>query len=281
MTRSTKEPGVAELVPGPAHGWTNEARFGHRGGAAPPGETTLRVVVLNTESGTGSSRSERLALLSAAVERVRGDEPTVLITPAGFFGCTIDADGNPHWPGLDAASLELELVELARSWPPSLMVAIGVDIAGDEQQQWWLGGGGELQRRIARGSEVQAVTELSERVVSHAGFRLLGFVCGEGYKWNAAELVAMLPAVDVVAVSAHVEVNRTREPEINPEYKRWAFQRRFQLISEHAGAALAHARGADDRYVRNCDDWFAHRGGPLFPEPRVGTPITSGAGGPA
>jgi hypothetical protein len=233
--------------------------------------------ILNTESGTGTSLNARRALLIAAVERVRNDGPTVLITPAGFFGCTIDVDGIPRWPGLDATSLKVELIMLARSWPPSIMVAIGVDIAGHAQQQWWLSGGGILHRQIARGSETQTVTPLSDRSVAHAGFTLLGFVCGEGYEWEETEFVEALSGKDVVAVSAHVEVNRTWKPEIDPGYKRWAFQRRFQLISAHCGAALAHARGADDNYVRNCDDWFVHRGGPLFPEPRIGTPIAGGA----
>lgn len=104
---------------------------------------------------------------------------------------------------------------------------------------------------------------------------MLGFVCGEGYEWPVDELTRALSGIDVVVVSAHVEVNRIWEREIDPELKRWAFQRRFQLISGCAGAALAHARGTDHTYVRNCDDWFVYRGEDPFPGPRVGTPITA------
>jgi hypothetical protein len=109
--------------------------------------------------------------------------------------------------------------------------------------------------------------------VTHAGYTLLGFVCGETYEWPEHDLAAELHGVDVVVVSAHVEVNRIWEREIDPELKRWAFQRRFQFISQHTGAALAHARGTDDAYVRNCDDWFVHRGDAPFPGPRIGVSI--------
>ncbi|MGH7634063.1 MAG: hypothetical protein ACRENC_10070 [Gemmatimonadaceae bacterium] len=109
--------------------------------------------------------------------------------------------------------------------------------------------------------------------MTHAGYTLLGFVCGEAYEWQERDLAAELSGIDVVVVSAHVEVNRIWDREIDPGLKRWAFQRRFQFISQYAGAALAHARGINDAYVRNCDDWFVHRGSVPFPEPRVGTPI--------
>ncbi len=267
---------------GPARGWTNTAAFARSGWRAPSEDDSLRVVVLNTESGTASSTSARRALLVAAVERASNAGPTVLITPAGFFGCTIDAAGNPHWQGIvDIAVLKDELIDLARSWPASLMVAIGVDVAGDDQRQWWLVGGGEsLQCEVLRGSATRAATPLSRRSVKHAGHTLLGFVCGEGYEWPEAELAAALVGIDVVAVSAHVEVNRIWDPEIDQGLKRWAFQRRFRFISEYAGAALAHARGADDNYVRNCDDWFVHRGEEPFPGPRVGETIVAGTAVP-
>jgi hypothetical protein len=71
---------------------------------------------------------------------------------------------------------------------------------------------------------------------------LLGFVCGEGYEWPEGDLAEALPGVDVVVISAHVEVNRIWEPAIDQGMKRWAFQRRFRFISQQAGAALAHAR---------------------------------------
>lgn len=263
---------------GPARGWTNEAAFTRGGRKAKAGEDSLRVVVLNTESGTASSLSARRALLLAAVQRASSSAPTVLVTPAGFFGCAIDAEGTPHWPGnIDITSLENELADAACSWPSSLIVAVGVDVAGHDQRQWWFAGGEDMRRcEVLRGSEVREATPLSGRVVIHAGYTSLGFVCGEGYEWPEDELTPVLSGIDVLAVSAHVEVNRIWDREIDPGLKRWAFQRRFQLISGYAGAALAHARGADESYVRNCDDWFVHRGEDPFPGPRVGQPIVAG-----
>ena len=109
----------------------------------------------------------------------------------------------------------------------------------------------------------------------HAGFTLLGFVCGEFYEWLEGELIEALDAhhVDLLLVSAHKKVNRVDDRKVSPHYKRWAFQRRFQAISPYCGAALAQARGFDDRYVRNCDDWFVHRSGDPFPGRRVGQPF--------
>jgi hypothetical protein len=92
-------------------------------------------------------------------------------------------------------------------------------------------------------------------------------------QWSEHDVAEVLPGVDVAVISAHVEVNRIWEPAIDEGLKRWAFQRRFRSFSQHAGAALAHARGTDDSYVRNCDDWSAHRGKEPFPGPRVGEPI--------
>ncbi len=49
----------------------------------------------------------------------------------------IDAAGKVHWRGIaDLSALRDELIELAKSWPPSLLVAIGVDLAVDDQRQW-------------------------------------------------------------------------------------------------------------------------------------------------
>ena len=265
--------------PGPARGWTNETAFARGGWKPKPNDDSLRLIVLNTESGTGSSLAARRALLHAAIQRVGNLGPAVLVTPAGFFGCAVDMEGEAHWPGtVDLAALEAELTGAARSWPSSLMVAIGVDSSGHDQRQWWFAGGeGRRQCEVLRGNEERDATQLSSRVVIHAGFTLLGFVCGEGYEWPEDDLVPALAGVDVVVVSAHVEVNRIWDRGIDPGLRRWPFQRRFQLISGHAGAALAHARGTDTNYVRNCDNWFVHRGDEPFPGPRVGVPIAAAA----
>jgi hypothetical protein len=275
LKNQTPDP-AEESGSGEARGWTNAFTFAKGGWEPRPGDDgALRVLVLNTESGTGSSMSVRHALLAAAIERAADKEATVLVTTAGFFGCDINADGRPSWPGIgDISGLQGELIALARSWPRSLMVAVGVDVTGSDQRQWWFAGGeGSRRCEILRDNETRAATPLAERRVLHAGYGLLGFVCGEGYEWPETELATALSNVDVVAVSAHVEINRIWEPAIDPELKRWAFQRRFRFISGYAGAALAHARGTDDRYVRNCDDWFVHRGGEPFPEPRVGVAL--------
>jgi hypothetical protein len=255
-----------------ARGWTNQAAFARDGTNGSKRKGALRVVVLNTESGTGGDASDQRSLLAAAVQRAGESTPSVIITPAGFYGCAIDADGEPRWHGVArVASLRDELVELAASWPSSLRVAVGVDVACDDQRQWWLAGGRrERPLEIRRGAERSSI---AERRISHAGFTLLGFVCGECYEWEKRELASALTDVAVVAVSAHVEVNRIWKRRIDPKRKRWSFHRRFRFISTYAGAALAHVRGADDRYVRNCDDWFVHRGGEPFPGPRVGVPV--------
>lgn len=255
-----------------ARGWTNKSAFARGGIRAEPTGDALQVVILNTEAGTASTIAARCALLSAAIGRIGDRGPAVLVTPAGFFGCSIDLDGRPRWlANVDVGSLERELSRLARSWPASLIVAVGVDPSGDDQRQWWFAGGdGQRRAEIRRSGPA---TPLLQRRVVHAGYALLGFVCGEGYEWLERDLTEVLPETDVVVISAHVKVNRIRKPEIDEGVKRWAFQRRFRFISRQAGAALAHARGSDDSYVRNCDDWFVHRGEAPFPGPRVGDPI--------
>jgi len=261
---------------GSARGWTNTCVFTRGGGQPESNEDALQIVVLNTASGTASSINARCALLSAAVERVGAtSRPTVLVTTAGFFGCHIDLHGAPCWPGIaDVGSLERELTEFARSWPESLIVAVGVDRDGGDQRQWWFAGAeGGRRSEILRASASRPATPLSQRRVAHAGYTLLGFVCGEGYEWAEHDVAEELSGVDVVVISAHVEVNRIWEPAIDEGLKRWAFQRRFRFISQYAGAALAHARGTDANYVRNCDDWFVHRGKEPFPGPRVGDAI--------
>lgn len=260
---------------GDARGWTNTCVFAQHGGQPTSNADGLRVVVLNIESGTACSMPARRALLEAAITRVGDDGPTLLVTPAGFFGFGVGRDGALSWTGVtDVASLENDLAGLARSWPTSLMVAVGVDRDGNDQRQWWFCGGERGRRcEILRWSSSRDATQLSQRRVTHAGYTLLGFVCGEAYEWQERDLAAELSGIDVVVVSAHVEVNRIWDREIDPGLKRWAFQRRFQFISQHAGAALAHARGIDDTHVRNCDDWFVHRGSDPFPGPRVGQPI--------
>lgn len=237
---------------GRARGWTNACAFARGGGQPESNEDALQIVVLNTESGSASSIDARCALLCSAVDRVRDSGPTVLVTPAGFFGCHINLDGAPSWSGIaDVDSLERELIGLARSWPESLIVAVGVDHDSDDQRQWWFAGG-ESRRRseILRASASRLATPLSQRRVAHAGYTLLGFVCGEGYEWPERDVAEVLPGVDVVVISAHVEVNRIWEPAIDEGLKRWAFQRRFRFISQHAGAALAHAHGTDAKGPR-------------------------------
>jgi hypothetical protein len=115
-------------------------------------EGGLRVVVLNVESGTACSMEARRALLEVAVDRVGDGGPTVLVTPAGFFGFGVASDGTLSWTGIaDVASLEGDLVRLARSWPVSLMVAVGVDTRGEDQRQWWFcGGEGRRRAEIVR-----------------------------------------------------------------------------------------------------------------------------------
>lgn len=145
---------------------------------------------------------------------------------------------------------------------------------GSDQRQWWFCGGEDHRHsEILRWNTSRDATPLSQRRVTHAGYTLLGFVCGEAYEWHERDLAAELSDIDVVVISAHVEVNRIWDREIDPGLKRWAFQRRFQFIAQHAGAALAHARGTDEGYVRNCDDWFVHRGSDPFPGSRVGLSI--------
>jgi hypothetical protein len=79
--------------------------------------------------------------------------------------------------------------------------------------------GGEERRsaEIVRGNRSRDATELSQRRVTHASYTRLGFVCGEAHEWPERELAAELHGVDVVVVSAQVEVNRIWEREIDPE----------------------------------------------------------------
>src|SRR3569833_118421 len=105
------------------------------------------------------------------------------------------------------------------------------------------------------------------------GFTLLGFVCGEAYEWPEDQLCAALRDVDVVAVSAHVEVNRQRRRRIEPTHRRWAFHRRFQMIASRCGAALAQSHSGDYDRVRVCDNWFVFRNGSPFPGQRQGTRV--------
>jgi hypothetical protein len=117
-------------------------------------------------------------------------------------------------------------------------------------------------------------TPLSGRIVSHHSFRVMGFVCGEVWEYSPADLVPALEEVDLVAVSAHSQVNRIWERAISADYRRWPFHCRFALLAESCGAALAQARGVEEHYVVNCDNWFVHRDASPFSGERYGTPLS-------
>jgi hypothetical protein len=171
--------------------------------------------------------------------------------------------------------LKEQLSALTTACPASLMFAVGVDVTEDDQRQWWFEGGVGFHREIQRAGALRPKTAIEGRLIQHAKFALLGFVCGECYEWPEDELICALQKhnVDVVAVSAHKKVNRVASPEVPEDYKRWAFQRRFQLLSRYCGAALAQARGLDAQLVRNRDNWFVHQGELPFPGSSEGTPF--------
>lgn len=261
-----------------ALGWINVVTFSSasEGKCNRQKDAQLQVAVCNLAPGVPRSQKERLDLLCKITRQLPEFTSFVLLMPAGFFGYYVRPDETWKWTeNVESDNLKIQLNEIVASWPSSRMLAVGVDLSGNDQRQWWFQGGCGFEREIVRANRHRPATALEERLIRHSGYTLLGFVCGECYEWPKETLISAVQQhnVDVVAVSAHRQVNRTWEPVIPLHYRRWAFQRRFQCISSFCGAALAQVRGHDDAYVRNCDDWFVHRAGELFPGPRVGRPI--------
>lgn len=262
---------------GPAAGWVSREPFGRGGTRGRSATEAVSVIVLNPDCGTSWSEPARLGLLAAAAARseMAASRPTLMLAASGFFGYAARPYGDSRWTGDgDREWRRAALESLVAEWPSSALLAVGVDFGGDAQEQWWLKGGSGLVKVIVR-SAYKSHAPLADRRVVHGDLTFLGFVCGEAYERSEDEFVAQLESgVDVVAISAHVRVNRISAPCVtSSSAKRWAFQRRFQLISGYAGASLSHARANDDRYVRDCDNWFVHRGEDPFPGERSGQRI--------
>lgn len=194
--------------------------------------------------GTIPTHEPRTNLLSRALARCRDELPTVLLTPAGFFGCAIDDEGEPSWPGIDEKRrLRARLEEIARRQPKGIAIEVGIDVGGSDERQRWFAGGVSFLKELLRKNARRDATELSLRKVTHAGYTLIGFVCGESYEWCETELVAELGEADVVVISAHTKVNRIWAPAVGLRVRRWAFHRRLPpRFRAHGSRACSCAR---------------------------------------
>ena len=257
--------------PGPAQGWIRAETF-RQGGRKASADSGVTVAVVNPKCDTAWTDSARLELLKSAYAHAPTNTSLVLLTSGGFFGYAAKSDGNGGWTdGGDRVARERALVGLVQKWPACVALAVGVDFGGAQQEQWWLRGGSRTVKRIVRDE-----SELDERLVEHDGLAFLGFVCGESYEWDEPTLLAEVGrSADVVAISSHVRMNRQWSRTVdNPKTKWFAFQRLLQSVSRRGGACLAHARADLERdYVRDCDNWFVHRGGVPFPGARHGRPV--------
>ncbi len=254
-----------ESPPGPSTGWLCLERFGVYG-RKPRRRNGVTVAVVNPECDTAWSDEARLALLKRAYHSVPKNGPTLLLASGGFFGYAARAYGKSAWTTYGGSERERQraLASIVEKWPKEFALAVGVDFGPDRQEQWWFRGGDAELKRVVRG-----VSAFGDRRFEHEGVAFAGFVCGEAYtEKNKRALRAELGgSVHVIAVSSHVRVNRQKKLLVeNVHAKRWAFQRLFQTIAPQGGACLAHARsdGADG-YVRDCDNWFVHRGRTPFP----------------
>jgi hypothetical protein len=200
---------------------------------------------------------------------------TVHLTSAGFFGSATSSDGDLTWRTIsNPAALKNAIggvVDLVL--PRSALLAVGVDLTPSDQRQWWFERNRGIICEVERWYGGWEQDELERRKVRVNGLTFLGFVCGEVYEWPETQVRDALRDVDVVAVSAHVEVNRQWQRRIEPTLRRWAFQRRFQMIASRCGAALAQSHTANYDSVRACDNWFVFRNGSPFPGQRQGTRV--------
>lgn len=256
-----------------AAGWTMDAWFtsgGRRGGLG----RGKRVQVINPECGTNASSAARLAFLKKCLG-MAGSIPTVQLTSAGFFGSATSDNGDLTWQTISNLAAVRNAIGGVTdvALPESSLLAVGVDVTASDQRQWWFERSRGLICEVERWHGGWKQEELERRKVQVNGLTLLGFVCGEVYEWPEEQVRSALRDVDVVAVSAHVEVNRQWQRRIAPTLRRWAFQRRFQMIASRCGAALAQSHTADYDRVRACDNWFVYRNGRPFPGQRQGTRV--------
>jgi len=241
----------------------------------------LLVHAVSPERGSGSSSSARLNLLRRAVALGGQDAQGLYLTSAGFFGCSA-SEGNSaaglKWPGLWPAGEERLLTALgafASGLRDGVWLAIGVDMSRcyEAQEFWWFRGGESThQCRVFRNR-----TPVADRVVTIGPFKVLGFVCGgifgdHGIKCAVPDDVR---GIDVVVDAAHASMNRQVDPAASASNlrPRWAFHRTLRRLGDHCGAVFAHAHGANDGLVRNCDNWIVYRGENPFPNSTTGIPI--------
>ena len=251
---------------GPASGWAVTARFGQFGKCWDGSGPCLRVVAVNPRRGTGSSLEARLDLLQRAIKRTEEKGPSIYLTSAGFFGCVAPAGDqiNFDWPGeFDVSDLDRRLGELAMRLPADTRLCVGVEPTSDDQWLWWYKGSVSSRFREI----VQNCTEMQDRRIEVAGFRLLVFVCGELWDrhergFNSARDTV---GIDVVLDAAHGSINRVWDRVADPG-RRWAFQRAFGHLGDVCGGMLAQAHEAGNDYVRRQDNWIVYKDELPFPD---------------
>ena len=254
---------------GKTRGWAMVAEFGKGGKRWSGRGARLKVVGVHIERGTGAKPADRAALLRRAIDAEPPDGATVYFTTAGFFGMDPQAGasssrGDIDWTGVAPKTVQRHLGGIASALPATARLLVGADFGEgyyDEQEQWLFEGTNERPvRRVVRNQ-----MPVGDRVFDVGGFRVLSFVCGEISDGRARlRPERHLSGIDAVIDLAHASVPRTHDR--HASWHKASFQTRFQWISEHAGAALAHAHDDDDLLVRCRNNWVVYRDEDPFPE---------------
>lgn len=224
---------------------------GKRAQSSDPG--AVRVLLMNVLRYTATDFDTRRRLLEATL-RWAGDQsraPTIVLTPAGYFGWdTVAGNGRASLPASDriAAQALTYLRSRALSLPPNLLLAVGVDHAVQTLQVLGAGPPVEIIRHCS---------SIAERTLTFAGLKLFFCVCGEVLPNRGPIAPSIdfseqrdLAGVDALLCAAHIEVKSTQQD--GADTGRFPFESMLTRVSQ-AGAAgfLAHHHPA----VRSSGGW--------------------------
>ena len=231
----------------------------------------VQIILMNVLQESATALELRIRLLEEVISTIRVQGPTVILTPAGYFGLNA-----PHGDGrgsLSAAALDrkaaIEQVRMLMAHQSHyLLLAIGID--DDPQGTDWRiaqhlyllkGGDTPDEIKITRGN-----TGLKDRVYPFYGLRFFGVICSEfqrgrefgrmfpEYNRDAYfDAERDLPEVqpDVILNAAHIRIKCTQEPGKKALW--FPFEKFAREVSAWGAAAFfAHHHPNERRY----DDIF-------------------------
>lgn len=206
----------------------------------------VQIHLMNVLRSSDTSLESRAALLEKVISSIDTQRPSVLTTPAGYFGHdSISGSGRYAIPNalFSREQASQYLTKLKQQLPKELLLVAGLD--------WPYKQTIHFIQNDSKDSLVVVRHESTpeERLYEFAGLKLFGLICGEfmlskdptysdgSYFLPGKDL--SLYNVDVVLNPAHIEVKTTQNS--GADTRRFPFEASFRKISD-AGAAcfLAH-----------------------------------------